>query len=51
MKIHLSYENDADKEKVLKVLLPVIRKEFGPARIKDGKPKENGKKHYYITTK
>ena len=51
MKIHLSYENDTDKMKILKVLLPVVKKEFGSAKIKDGKPKADGKKHFYITVK
>lgn len=51
MKIHLSYENEDDKLKILRVLLPVIKKEFGGVRIRDGKAKEDGKKHYYITIK
>lgn len=51
MKIHLSYENDADKMKILRAVLPVIKKEFGSAKIRDGKPKADGKKHFYITAK
>lgn len=51
MRIHISYENDEDKFKILKALLPIIKKEYGKATIRDKKAKEDGKKHYYITIK